>query len=158
MSPKHVVPLVVALALVGVLSGCSKDTIPTGPAARNPAPTLDQSPPALPAEITAETDGRSGLAVLHWTPSSSANVASYRIYVYSPDPTRENAYLLAGETNATTTQFVLRWTETGTPYYRMCANSTAGVQSRWSTPIQLPLGDAVGGDPSPEGEILRTKP
>jgi hypothetical protein len=158
MSLKRVVPMLVALVLAGMLTGCGKDTLPTRPSAVNPAPTLDQAPPALPSQIVAELEPTTGNAVLRWNPSTSANVSSYRVYVYSPDPTRENAYVLAGETDASTTHFILTWTPTGTPYYRMCANSTAGVQSAWSTPLQVPAGDWAGSDPDHGNEITKKKP
>jgi hypothetical protein len=158
-SPKHIVPMLVLLTLAVMLSGCSKNTTPTGLDRVTTVPALDQAPPALPSQIVGEWDSGAGRTALEWTPSSSANVASYQVYQYSPNPDRETAYLLVAETNATTTSYLLPLTPHETCYYRLRVTSTAGVQSGWSTPLPVVLGAPQGGDPSSDdGIILKAKP
>ena len=167
-SPKHVVPMIVALTLAAMLSGCSKNTTPTAPAdiadttvptvpavpAVPTVPTLDESPPALPAQIVAERDAVTGPATIEWTASSSANAASYQIYQYSPDPNRESAYVLIGETPATTTSYPLSESSLETTYYRLRTTSTTGVQSGWSAIVQVTVAPGGGGDPDPGDGII----
>ncbi len=153
-SPKHVVPMLVALMLAAMLGGCSKNTTPT-----SPDPTLDQAPPAIPAQIVADKDASTGAMHIEWTPSSSANVASYEIYKYSPDPEREGAYVLVGTTDAETTQYTLPWSSLGITYYHLRATSTAGVQSNSSAPLQVTFTTSVGTEPDPnDGIIHKQKP
>ena len=153
-SPKHVVPMLVALTLAAMLGGCSKNTTPTGL-----DPALDQAPPAIPAQIVAELDASTGTGALDWTPSSSANAASYQIYQYAPNPNRESAYVLVGETEAATTYYTLPPTSLGTFYYRLRTTSTTGVQSAWSATVQVTVAPGGGGDPDPgDGTVLKTKP
>jgi hypothetical protein len=151
-SPKHIVPMLVALTLAAMLGGCSKNTTPTGL-----DPALDQVAPTVPAQIVADRDASTGAAMLSWTPSSSANATSYQVYMYSPDPGRENAYVLVGETDAATTNYAPAATSLGTSYYRLRTTSTTGAQSAWSPTVALSL--TVGTDPSPgDGIILKAKP
>jgi len=145
-SLRHIVPLLVALTLAAVLSGCSKDSTPTGLA------PLDQAPPAMPSQVSADMDVTTGVVLIAWTPSSSANAAGYEIYQYSPSPDRESAYVLLGETEAATTHFSLPWTPALTTlYYRLCTVSATGVKSAWSAPVQITVGPPVGGGDDPEG-------
>jgi len=151
-SPKHVVPMLVALTLAAMLGGCSKNTTPTGL-----DPALDQAPPAIPAQIVAELDASTGTGALDWTPSSSANAASYQIYQYAPNPNRESAYVLVGETEAATTYFIPPLTSLGISYYRLRTTSTTGVQSGWSAAVAI--SPSLGGDPDPgDGIIVKVKP
>jgi len=127
--------MLVTLALVGILSGCSKNTTPTGLA------SLDQTPPAVPSQIAAHTDGTSGSPAIEWTASSSANAAGYEVYQYQPSPENESAYVLVGEIDASTSRYDLPWPgEPTTLYYRLRTVSSTGVKSAWSAPVQATVG------------------
>jgi hypothetical protein len=153
-SPKHVVSMLVVLTLAVMLSGCSKNTTPTGLNS-----TLDQAPPAIPAQITAEIDVTAGSAELDWTASTSANAASYEIYQYLPCPQSESAYTLVGRTTAATTSYDLPWTPTPTIlYYRLRTVSSTGVKSALSAPVIVSVGTNPGGDPEPIGITKKVKP
>ena len=153
-SLKHVVSILVVLTLAALLSGCSKNTTPTGPDA-----SLDQAPPAIPAQITADIDVTAGTAELDWTASSSANAASYEVYQYLPCPQSENTYEIVGRTNATTTSYGLPWAPTPTTlYYRLRTVSSTGVKSALSAPVMVTVGTNPGGDPDPIGITRRVKP
>ena len=145
-SPRFVVPMLVALTLVAMLSGCSKKSTPTG------LDALDQAPPAAPTQITANWDDATATGALAWTPSASANVAGYQIYQYSPRPDRESAFVLVGETDAATTSYALPTSNvTTTVYYRICAVTSTGVKSAWSSLIPVTLGPPQGGENDPGG-------
>ena len=143
-SLRHVVPLLVVLTLAAMLSGCSKNTTPTGLA------PLDQTPPAAPSQIAAVTGVSTTSAEIQWTPSSSANAASYQVYQYSPDPERESAYVLVGETVAATTHYDLPWTPQTTAYYRLRTTSATGVMSEWSSTVKISLAGS-GPAENPDG-------
>jgi hypothetical protein len=137
--------MLVALTLAAVLSGCGKDSTPTGLA------PLDQAPPAAPSQITSEVNAASADAVLVWTASPSANVAGYQVYQYSPSPDRESAYVLVAETDAATTRYGLPWTEERTTLcYRLRAVSATGVKSEWSAVVQVTVGPSAGPLVQPE--------
>ena len=143
-SPRHVVPMVVALTLAAMLSGCSKKSSPTG------LDSLDQSPPLAPTQLTVKTYTDAPNPVLEWAPSPSANVAGYRAYQYSPNPDLESAYVLIAETDAHTTRCNLPVTdEPATLYYRLRAVSSTGVQSEWSALVQVTEAPPLPDDPRP---------
>lgn len=145
-SPKHLVPMLVALTLAAMLGGCSKNTTPTGLDA-----TLDMAPPAVPAQIVAHTADGSGSPTLDWTPSASANAASYEIYQYLPSPANENAYVLVGEADAATPLYTLPWPDVrATRYYRVRTVSSTGVKSTWSAPVPVTVGGQLPGSGTPD--------
>jgi hypothetical protein len=145
-SHKHVVPMLVALTLAAMLGGCSKNTTPAGL-----DQTLDQAPLESPSTITAERLGDvTGPVTLEWAASSSASVASYQVYQYSPSPDQERAHLFIGGTAAATTQYTLPIAATReTIYYRLRATSTTGVQSDWSEVVPVAAAPWVGGEAGP---------
>jgi hypothetical protein len=123
-SSRMLFPTLVALSLAALLSGCGQTSTPTGVTA------LDETAPAAPSQLAKQDDTATPSGWLTWEPSTSANVASYEIYQYSPDPSREDAYLLVGQTDAATTRYALPVTSTPlTVYYRLRAVSTAGIRS-----------------------------
>jgi hypothetical protein len=145
-SLRHVVPLLVVLTLAAVLSGCSKNSTPTGVA------PLDQSPPATPSQIAANLDDVASTASLQWTPSPSANASGYEVYQYLPCPESESSYVLVGSANAATTHYDLPWTSVPTTlYYRLRTVSSTGVKSAWSAPVKVTVGPTPGGSNDPEG-------
>jgi hypothetical protein len=159
-APKHVVPMLVALMLAAMLGGCSKHTTPTGLDT-----TLDQAPPAIPAQITAETGISAGSAALNWTASSSANAAGYEIYQYLPSPKSANAYALIGQTDVVTTTYSLPWAPPQTTrYYRLRTVSSTGVKSELSAFVTVsnssswPAGGPAPGEPMEPGVGVKTKP
>jgi hypothetical protein len=97
-SLRYVVLALIALSVVAGLTGCSKDSNPVAPTAVTP---VDEAPPAAPTNLVADLDAQTGLQTIQWTASVSANVSGYRIYVYSPAPDRDNAYLMVSQTTGT---------------------------------------------------------
>jgi hypothetical protein len=121
-----------AVALALVLSGCGKSTSPTSSAA--PAP--DNSPPAAPANLSIHMN--SGKNFLTWDASASANVQTYDVFAYVPDPTRDNAYIQIGETSAPTTSLQLPPAyQTGLQYFKVLASNGGGNNSSFSTTLQV---------------------
>ncbi len=73
---------------------------------------------------------------LVWQASASANVTGYEIYMYSPDPTRDNSYVLIGETRGATTQYLLPFADAGTvQYFRVKAVTSTGARSAASSTV-----------------------
>jgi hypothetical protein len=135
----------VALSLAALLSGCGQNSTPTG------VTTLDETAPAAPSALTKVNDAATPSGWLAWEPSVTATVASYEVYQYSPDPSREDAYLLVGQTDASTTRYALPASaEPLTVYYRVKAVSTAGIRSPWSTTADITVYSSNGaGGPEP---------
>ena len=89
--------ILAAVAMVG-LYGCGKSAEPT-----SVSPSLDGTPPSAPEGFSfAATTSYYRLA---WSPSPDADVAKYQVYLYQPDPSRDNSYVMIGET--TTSDFAL---------------------------------------------------
>jgi hypothetical protein len=143
-SSRLLLSTLVALSLAALLSGCGQNTTPTG------VTTLDQTAPAAPTGLSKVIETANPSGVLAWQPSTSANVAGYEVYLYSPDPTREEAYALAGQTDAGTTQFPLPFSyDNQTLYYRLKAVSNAGVKSAWSATAAVVIGPTDTGSDAP---------
>ncbi len=132
---RHVLPMLVALSLAALLSGCGKNT--TAPTAVTP---LDEAPPAAPTALTHVPDPGLPGGRLQWDPSPSPNVSNYEIYRYEPSPDRAEAYVQVGQTNAATTSFPLPALEASTTlYYRLKAVSPTGLKSQWSETASIRL-------------------
>jgi hypothetical protein len=144
----------VALSLAALLSGCGQNSTPTG------VTPLDETTPAAPLAIGKLDDTATPCGWLTWQPSPSANVASYEIYQYSPDPTREDSYVLVGLTDVGTTRYPLPSVASPqTDYYRLRAVSTTGVRSPWSATADITVYPYGGGndvrDPSGDPPLQR---
>ena len=136
--------VLVSLAAAALLSGCGKSTSPTGVTSNN----LDTTPPPTPDGMTVVVDSNSGRQQLVWSPSSAADLARYQVYIYSPDPARDNSYVLAGETDAHTAVFDLPVVNRRTSfYYRVGAVDESGNHSTLSSEYQAHLHPWVGGVP-----------
>jgi hypothetical protein len=134
-------PTLVALTLAALLSGCGQNSTLTG------VTPLDETAPAAPSQIAKLDDTATPCGWLSWQASASANVATYEVYQYSPDPTREDAYVLVGLTDVGTTQYALPSVSgPQTLYYRLRAVSTAGVRSPWSATANINVYTYGGSD------------
>jgi hypothetical protein len=154
-SSRMLLSTLVALSLAALLSGCGQNSTPTGVAA------LDETAPAAPSQLTKESDAANPGGLLAWAPSTSVNVAGYEVSQYSPDPSREDAYLLVGQTEANTTEYALPYSyQSQTVYYRLKAVSTAGVRSPWSATADIAIGPPRAGadDPRPVEDEPVMKP
>ena len=119
-----------AAAFVLLLAGCGAATD-----AVSPQSSLDTTPPPAPANLVVETDE---VNTLRWDASAAPDVNGYQVYVYSPDPSRDNAYVLAGEIDGETTSFVFGSNEAArTEVVRVRAVDNAGNRSAFSSPIDL---------------------
>ncbi len=151
-SLRIIVPTLAALMLAAMLTGCGKNSTPTG------VTPLDETSPAAPSQVSGLPDADVGGAVIQWTPSTSPNVTGYQVLQYSPSPDRENAYIVIGETDAQTTRFVVadlgRTTEF---YYRVRAVTESGKRSEWSQVVVITLATA-GGPTDPTDPIELPKP
>ena len=137
--------VLLSLAAAAMLSGCGKSTSPTGVTSNN----LDTTPPPTPDGMSVIVDSNSGRQQLVWSPSSAADLARYQVYIYSPDPSRDNSYVLVGETNAHTSTFYLPVVNRRTSFfYRVGAVDESGNRSALSSIYQAQLRPWTGGVPS----------
>ncbi len=133
MKYRHVVPMLAAIALALILSGCGKDS-PTG------VTPPDETAPAAPAQVSMSFNPATGENTLDWTPSSSASVTGYQVFLYEPSPERENAYSLKATTDANTTSYVLPVVSTTVQQiYRVRTVAGNGTRSGWSTLANVTL-------------------
>jgi hypothetical protein len=119
-----------AAAVLALASyGCGAANNPTAPAA-----SLDSSPPQAPVGLVQSSD------VLQWTPNSEADLNGYQIYLYSPDPTRDNAYVLTATVPAGQTSWTLPPVdETTTSWVKLCALDQSGNRSAESSALQVTM-------------------
>jgi hypothetical protein len=131
---RHLIPALAALTLAMLLVGCSKKSTPTS------VLPVDETPPAAPTHVVALADPGSAGAIIQWTPSTSPSLHGYEIYVYSPDPTREDSWMLLVEVGPDVTQYQLAAvTQQVTRYYRVRAAAPNGKHSTWSPIIMVTL-------------------
>ena len=133
-SPRFSIALVLALT-AAALVGCGKDNTPTGV-----SPTVDNTAPDAPTALTAAAVSGSGLWYLNWNASSSPSVATYEIWVYSPDPSRTTSYVLSATVPSSSTSWALPIVGyTQTAWYRVRSVNTGGVTSSWTSPLSVTL-------------------
>jgi uncharacterized protein YceK len=136
-------PRMIRLPLAGVatlamLSGCGSTASPT-----EPGPGLDTTPPPAPTHLVYSHDAQ-GRPVLAWDASAAPDVASYDVYVYSPAPDRDSAYLLI--TSDANNNYVLPTVSTATEAtYRVRAVDTSGNKSAFSAAVEIITAPAGGG-------------
>jgi len=140
---RYTLATLATVACIG-LYGCGNSSAVT-----NATRSLDSTPPPAPESISLNTVPE--FNELTWAASAAADVARYQVYQYQPDPSRDNAYVMLGET--TTSSFNLGRTADATDtYFRVRAVDQAGNRSAFSseTSVHLPAlgggGDGGGGD------------
>jgi len=142
---RFVLPLLAAAVVLAVV-GCGKSTDPTG--VNN---VQDSSAPAAPAGLDVMTLPEYN--ELTWETSTAPDVDRYQVYEYQPDPSRDNAYVLVGET--TSSSWRIPGDDAGTEtHYRVRAVDTTGNRSALSDvyDVSVPaLGHGGGGTGTPDG-------
>ena len=122
MMSRRTVSLHATLVALVALAGCS---------AENTLSSLDQSidsaPPSAPTNIRDEDRG--AISVLAWDASTDADVVGYDVYMYSPDPARESAYIKVNAATVTDTEFSISTQSSVNAWYRVKAVDQAGNRS-----------------------------
>lgn len=123
---------IASAALAVTLGGCGTASNPVAPSS-----VLDSSPPQAPVGMTQAVNA-SNVRILTWNQNSESDLGSYQIYQYSPDPTRENAYVLVATLNAASNEWPLP-TNMGVviTWVRLRALDQSGNRSAESAPIQV---------------------
>ena len=98
--------ILLALAAVVLIGGCGKSSSPTR-VTPDETPTLDNTPPPVPEGLSVTEDPMTQRTTMSWSPSTAVDVSGYDIFIYSPDPSREDAYTLQYSTDAATTSGLL---------------------------------------------------
>lgn len=127
---------VMAAAVLALTSyGCGAGNNPAAPSS-----SLDSAPPQAPVGLVQSLDH------VQWTANSESDLSGYQIYLYSPDPTRDNAYVLAATVPAAQTSWKLPAAgEATTSWVKLCAVDQSGNRSAESAALQVTLQPAAGG-------------
>ncbi len=134
-----------AFATMAMLSGCGDTANPLAA-----GPDFDTTPPPAPASVAVAHDV-AGHPHLTWEASAAPDVVGYLVYVYSPSPERDNAYVLVADPDNTDNTFQLSGDACTTQgVYRVRAVDAAGNTSAFSAPAtNFPTGGGGGGDRTP---------
>lgn len=133
----HTASIVAALVVAMAISGCGSDGGPTAA-----TPTLDSTAPQAPTGLAQSFNGQS-VPVLRWTPNAEPDLDRYEVYMYSPAPDRDNAYVLVGTVTGTP-EFALQGV--GEQWYRVRAVDQSGNRSAPSAAAET---NVTGGTPDP---------
>lgn len=140
-----------AFATAAALAGCSGNS--ASPTRVDPA--LDTTAPLAPSGMSVVNDPVTGLDMLQWSNNTEPDLAKYQVLVYSPSPTRDNAYLPLVDVTGSN-RMRLPVVSTGTTlYYRVRAVDTSGNASAASSVATVRLKPSVapvdppGDDPPP---------
>ena len=129
-----------AFAVMAMLTGCGDTVNPTAL-----GPGLDTTPPPAPASVTLSGD-EMGRPVLTWEASAAPDVVGYQVYVYSPSPERDNAYVLADDPDTSDNTFLLPSVASDTEaVYRVRAVDAAGNKSAFSAAATIVISAPGGG-------------
>lgn len=125
--------ILLSFATIAIISGCGKSSSPT-----SAVPSLDSTPPVTPESMSITYDQVTRNKILKWAPSTSADLAGYQLYFYSPDPSRDNSFMLIAETDAGTTQYEIPAVSLpNTHFYRVRSVDTAGNRSGFSPIFEI---------------------
>jgi predicted phage tail protein len=123
-------------ALVLALAGCgSKSASLVGP-----GNVIDTTPPAAPTSVSSSYDAAAGRDYLNWTPSTSADVASYQVWKYEADPASGatgTMIMTAGAADASVALSPI--SSDGTFWFRVRAIDESGNQSAFSSSVAADL-------------------
>jgi hypothetical protein len=132
------------IALAATLTGCSTNDNPTGPSS-----SLDSTPPPSPTGLTQDV---SNGGTLEWDASPAGDVAGYQVFVYQPNPDRDNAYIQVAETAAGVTTWSLpAVSQQQTQYYRVRALDLSGNRSSMSAQFEATLTPTTNGEGTSTG-------
>ena len=144
--------LVVAFAF---FAGCGKSGTVSSPTPQETS-LPDLTAPAAPL-ILNNPRVMEGSAMLRWRTSPDSDVVGYNVYRYTPDPSRNIAYVKLNSALVAGTQYQVSGLQGGVTYYfRITARDSAGNESTYSDAITAcqPLGSVEPDSPkvlSPEG-------
>jgi hypothetical protein len=100
-----------------------------------------------------------GMSKLTWNASTAADVAKYQIFQYSPDPTRDNSYVLVWENSSSSTAYTLDPTASvTTAFFKVLSVDGAGNKSSFSSALSVELSppsrsDSGNDNTPPNGHI-----
>ena len=120
-----------------------------------PTTALDSAPPQAPVGLAVAVDA-SNQRIVEWSANSESDLNGYQVYQYSPDPTRDNAYVLVATLAANQTSWPLPTVGAATTsWIKLRALDASGNRSAESAALQVQLlpvpagGDPPSGDPQP---------
>ena len=142
------------------LAGCGHDNT-SSPVTEDPVMGEDPAPPTPPAGLTLAKATSDGLLIT-WEASPDVDVVGYHVYLYDPDPNRDNSYVQLTAEPISPTHFAYRSpVAQETYYFKVSAVDGDGLTSQGSKPIEVTWGggpydgsEQGGGEPDvpPPGE------
>jgi penicillin-binding protein len=140
--PKRTAALVLLSAAL-LFSGCGGDET-SAPLSEDPP--LDEQPPLAPSGLALGIEGTTKFSFT-WQPNTEADLAGYRVYLYAPDPGREDAYVcVTGERLLTRTSMTYVG-ESGTTYiFKVSAVDISQKESARSEAFTYTFAGAPEGD------------
>jgi len=129
----HVGFLVSAVALLA-LAGCGHMSDATDPTA-----ATDDAPVRAPVNVWAER-GDTGGYVLYWSPSDAPDVTAYQVYLYAPDPSSDNTYVMVSQQGSGQTSYQIPLVSTQTTQiYRVKTENKKGKKSPYSQAVTVTM-------------------
>lgn len=135
------------VALVA-LSGCAADSTLSS---INSA--IDTTPPSAPTNIREELRG--AISMLAWDASPDADVVGYDVYMYSPDPARESAYIKVNVSPIQAEEYSVSELGVVNSWYRVKAVDLSGNRSATSGAVLVSGTVSTQGAPVAEEGIVR---
>lgn len=142
--------ILLSFVAAAAVSGCGKSNGPT-----SVAPSLDSTPPNAPETMTVTLDPVTRSRTLSWAPSTAPDLAGYELYLFSPDPTRDNSFTLVAELDVTTNSYQIPTvSRQRTNFYRVRSVDESGNRSGYSPVYEINLYPvAPGGIDMPHGTL-----
>ena len=117
-----------ALSLVPLINGCSEQAT-TSP---GPVSLQDTSPPAPP--VCLDSQGRETGITLKWSPNVEPDLIGYNVYLYSPNPDRNESFLKLNDGPISNTEFRRNNLTPNTDmFFRLTAVDQSGNESGFSS-------------------------
>lgn len=147
----------ILLSAALLISGCGSDEA-SAPLSEDP--TLDEQPPLAPSGLALGVEGATKFSFT-WAPNTEPDLAGYRVYIYDPDPDREDAYVcVTGDRLLTRTSLTYQGANGITYTFKVSAVDIGKKESARSDPFTYTFsaestGDlqsgVIGGEAPPDG-------
>lgn len=146
--PRHPMRLsILTLVALLAIAGCGSDDSGTP---LNPTPP-DQAPPAPPAGLRIDWQMH-GKFALAWNANGEADLTGYRVYLYSPDPSRGNAYTcITGARPLWKNSLTVTGIEGNEYIFRVTAVDAGGNESPMSESVFYAYSASIGQRPADSG-------
>lgn len=148
MTSRHTTSFAAALVALVALSGCAADSTLSSLNS-----TIDSAPPSAPTNI--REDIRGAISMLAWDASPDADVVGYDVYMYSPDPARESAYIRVNASPIQAEEYSVSELGAVNAWYRVKAVDLSGNRSATSGAAMVGGATPTQGTPTTDELTVR---